>query len=127
MSYALSSKGPKATLTSRTKNADGTLTITGVVDEQGADEYCQRYELATGADLPACIAKVVTEQGTIVHQATADCASSTLTTNGPGGGTYTPVGEYTWQNVDTGAVRDSSGAGGGFDLTSNYELACRGQ
>lgn len=127
LNYALSSKGPKATLTSRTSNADGTITITGVIDEQGADEYCQRYERATGADLQACIAGVVAEQGTFVHQANADCATGTLTTNGPGGGTYIPIGQYTWQNADTGGVRDSSSAGGGYDLTSNFELACRGQ
>lgn len=127
LTFVLSAHGPAATLTSRTRNADGTVTITGVIDESGAGEYCQRYERAAGAELQACIAKVVSEQGTLVHQATADCAAGTLTTNGPGGGTYAPLGNDTWQNVDTGEVRNSSSAGGGLVLTGNQALACRGQ
>lgn len=127
IAFWLDSRGAPATLTARTRNADGTVTITGVIDEQGADEYCQRYEQAAGAELQACIAKVVAEQGTFVHEATADCLSGTLTTNGPGGGTFTPLGDDTWQDVNSGQVRNSSSAGGGGTLTLQYELACRGQ
>lgn len=130
--YVCGHCGADATLTSRVRESNGAVTITAVWDLQSARAECTSTYARSEAEIPACLATAQADLSR-VYRAAANCSTGYLTTFGGATDndipprTYRPIAANEWQQIDDGAIRDSSVAGGGDGMRQNFELACAGE
>ncbi|MCB0914909.1 MAG: hypothetical protein H6525_06405 [Actinobacteria bacterium] len=119
----ISGKGPFAVLQSRTREDDGRIRITWATTVDTANEFCFRYGLCTGGP------DNYIDNDPATSWAVVDCSTATLVRpwgTDPAGSEQTlrRQGPDTWVDVQTGAMLDSSSAGGGAVAESMWNAAC---